>query len=392
MELVILDKELNRIGEVDNYNSVLWLPKYNDIGECTIQIDCDDENLSLLQEDYYIYRYDDNMICQIDEITLTTDIEQGDYLTIKAYDVSKNILSNRIVWDQIVFNGLAAEFIKKVITDNIINGNQRSRNLTNLIFDDSNFAEFSETISISEVASDIKQLIISICKNYEYGFRITFDLDTKIFIFQLYKGVDRSKIEGETYVEFSPEYSNILTSEYTYNKTNYKNVAVVGAKDSDESLMYVIVYRGDKEPEGLERKELFVDASSTSRDITESELFEMFENVHVNESTYYVYIGEIEIAVATKNGDKLTVTDFTYQKMLEIIGYNALADNNVEQSFTGDIDVIDTYVYKEDYHLGDIVKVINEYGIGASARIIEILETDEGGYSVEPKFEFKEVE
>jgi hypothetical protein len=60
------------------------------------------------------------------------------------------------------------------------------------------------------------------------------------------------------------------------------------------------------------------------------------------------------------------------------------------QSFEGDVDTVASYAYKVDYNLGDIVKVINEYGIEAEARITEIMESDDAdnGFSVEPKFEY----
>ena len=51
-------------------------------------------------------------------------------------------------------------------------------------------------------------------------------------------------------------------------------------------------------------------------------------------------------------------------------------------------------VYKrQDYYLGDIVSVANEYGFQANTRIIEMLESeDETGYKITPTFDTWEVE
>ena len=47
-----------------------------------------------------------------------------------------------------------------------------------------------------------------------------------------------------------------------------------------------------------------------------------------------------------------------------------------------------TFQYKEDYDLGDLISIRNEYGIGSTARITEIIEVfDTNGHSVQPKFE-----
>ena len=76
--------------------------------------------------------------------------------------------------------------------------------------------------------------------------------------------------------------------------------------------------------------------------------------------------------------------------MIRAIGENTLAEQVRTQSFEGDVDTIDTYEYKTDYDLGDIVKVKNEYEIEAEAQITEVMESDdaESGYAIEPKYEY----
>lgn len=47
-----------------------------------------------------------------------------------------------------------------------------------------------------------------------------------------------------------------------------------------------------------------------------------------------------------------------------------------------------SYQYKKDYKLGDIVKIVNEYGISINVRISEVIENrDDNGYTMEPTFE-----
>lgn len=390
MELYILNKNYEQIAVIDEAESKLWHKKYNDAGECEIYVPCSDEMLSILQKGYYIFRYDDDMFCEIVKVEIKTDVENGDYIIATAQDIAVSVLANRIVWDQVVFTGTVGNFIQKVITDNLINSTQSVRNVPNLIFDASNLTEFNANIDISVVTDDILQLIISTCKTYNIGFRIKFDIDTKKLVFFLYKGENKASTTSETYIEFSPTYANIISSDYKEDAANYKNFAVVGAKDTDESLMYITVYRGNVEPSGADRKELYVDATSTSREITAAELLQMFPNATLSGNTYYVTISNVSIAVATVDGDKITVTDFTYQRILRIIGQNALYERVETQTFSGEVDTIDTYAYKTDYNLGDTVKVINEYGIEAEAQITEVMESEDtdNGYQIEPKFEY----
>lgn len=422
MDLYILNNNYEQISVIDAAESKLWNKKYNDIGECEIYIPCSDEMLLILQKGYYVYRYDDDMFCQIEKVRIETDVENGDYLIATATDICK-ILSGRIVRGQVnsagitppvVFSGTVANFIKKLITDNVINPpvstnpsiDQTNRKIDNLIFDDSNFAEFTETINASVIADDLLQLIMATCKSYNYGFRVSYNINTQKLVFRLYKGKNKASASGEEYVEFSPEYSNIISSEFEVDASMYKNVAYVGYKTAADEFALLSLFNGDTEPQGENRKEIYVDGTQTSRSITIDELQAIFNgNVKRNPTSggdagyYYVTTSGEETKVATfeasTNSDgvdeeKITVTDYTYLLLIRSLGENALAENVETQSFSGDVDTIDTYEYKTDYDLGDTVKVVNEYGIEAEAQITEVMESEdnENGYQIEPKFEY----
>lgn len=390
MQLYILNPDYEIIGLIDEAEEVVWVKRYNDEGYCAIKTPCDDNLLALLKEDNYIYRYDDDMLCEIETVELDTEAEQGDYITVTANDICKTIFSGRIVWDKIVFSGLVKDFIYKVVNDNAINSTQGVRNISNLIIDTSDFSETDEIVSTLNGGEDVLQVLKTTCKTYNYGFRVSLNIESRQLVFRLYKGKNKATTENDEYVEFSPQFANILSSKYKSDKSNYKNFAVVGAKDSDESLMYITVYLGDTEPQGKERREIYVDATNQSRDIATDELLTIFPSAYLSGSTYYTNISGIAIAVATVNGDKVTVTDFAFEIMLKNIGLNALAERNKIQEFDGIVDTYDNYVYKTDYNLGDIVKVINDYGIEAAARVTEITESDDenGKDVIEPKFEY----
>ena len=50
MQIYILDPEYDVIGIIDEYESVLWDKKFNDIGEAEIYVPCDEKYLALLQK------------------------------------------------------------------------------------------------------------------------------------------------------------------------------------------------------------------------------------------------------------------------------------------------------------------------------------------------------
>ena len=407
MEVYILDRDYEIVGMIDEAESVLWDKKYNDIGESEIYIPCDEENLALLKIGHYLYRYDDDMFCKIESVEIETDVEDGDYIIATAKDICK-ILSGRVVRWQVVYSGTVAGFVQKVLTDNVINPAQAQRKISNFTIDTSNFSELTEPIDVSAFTEDLLQLILNTCKSAGFGFRVSFDIETHRLIFRLYRGKFKASVAGEEYVEFSPQFSNILSSNYKEDDSGFKNVAYVGYVGVDEQTHLLSLFKGAAEPQGEERREVYVDGTGTSRTITYEELAQMFPTVQKTTTTteektvgeYSITEGGEKIIVATsektisatgeETEEQITVTDYTYLLLIRTIGQNALDAANKTQEFTGEVDTVDTYEYKKDYDIGDIVKVINEYGIEAAARVTAVLESDdtEDGYQCEPTFEY----
>lgn len=401
MQLWILDDNYDRVGIVDEYESVLWHKKYNDVGESEIYVPCDEDMLQLLKRGRYVYRYDDDMFCKIEGIKIETDVENGDYIIATAGDMCK-VLAGRIVRYPITFSGTVARFIEKVLTDNVIKPLPISRAIPNFRIDTSNFSQFTEKIEKSAFTEDLLQLIITTCKTYNIGFRMSFDIDRRELVFRLYKGADKATGAGGEIVEFSPTYANIISSEYQEDESEYKNVAYVGYKDEAGYDHLLSLYNGDQEPQGEARREVYVDGSSTSRDITLEELEQLFGTLHKETTTtterttsiYWAIHDGGDRLVATSDGigenEKIVISDYTYLLLIRALGYDALEQHKVTRAFVGSADTIDTYEYKTDYDLGDTVRAANEYGITGNAQITEVMESDdnEDGLVIEPTFEY----
>lgn len=419
MQIYILDTSYEIVGYIDEAESILWHKKYNDIGECEIYVPCTQEYLSLLRRGFYVFRYDDDMFCKIQRVEIETDEENGDYIIATATDIC-TILSGRFIRWPVVYSGTVSGFIRKVLNNNAIHPAQKQRTIPNLILDESNFSGLDDAIEVSVYTDDLLQLIITTCKTYSYGFRISYDMEARRLVFRLYRGKNKALATGDEYIEFSPQFSNILSSNYSEDESDFKNVAYVGyrsARESDEFTYVYSVYKGEEEgepePIGEARREIYVDGTGISRSITHEELVTMFpsctkeseektvEGKTVIFSTYYAIIDGFKTVVATSEQEKkeageeeaeekITVAEFVYFKLIRTLGLETLAEHSATQAFNGEVDTLDTYEYKADYDLGDIVKVINDHGIEAEARVTEIVESDDNdnGYQVEPKFEY----
>lgn len=406
MQIYILDNNYERIGELCEQEDIVFNKRFNDVGYCALKVAADVEMLDLLRAGNYIYRYDDDMLCKIVTPQIDTDVEQGDYLTVDAEDMN-NILAGRIVrWD-VTYSGTAAGFIKKLIVENVINPAQTQRRIANFVFDDSNFSEFTETINVAKdtATKDLLQLVMATCKTCKYGFRVSLDIETKTLVFRLIKGKNKAATNSDEYIEFSSNYSNIISSHYKEDMSNYKNVVYVGYKSSnkdDENVYLLSLYEGQDdgkpEPQGEERREVYIDGTNTSRELKLEELQTLYGAVTKEGNSYFATVDGVNTAVATfeitttdgVSAEKITATDITYLKLIRIVGLNALAERAKTQEFSGEVDTVDTYEYKKDYDLGDIVFVENEYGVSAPAQITEVTESEnaDSPYTIEPKFEF----
>ena len=379
-EFYLLDNELNKKYIIDTYSSAIWAKRYNDIGDCELVISASIENFRKIKECKYIARNDDDMVCKIKKVELQTDEENGDQLILTGKDIT-DILNQRIVIKQTNFNGLVEDYIRALINDSIIKPTNTDRKIRNFAL--ANKKGFSETIREQVTYDNVGEKIQKLCKQYGWGYRVT--VNNGNFIFALYKGNDISR-----YITFSHNYDNISTTDYVKDDSNIKNVALVAGEGEGVARKTITIGNGT----GIDRHELYVDARDISSEIDYDELLINYPNGKekvINNVIYYQVNGS-NVAILTKNDTgeitNVQLCNNIYMENLKNTGYEKMSEYASITSFAGEIIVGMSYKYKEDYNLGDIVNIVNEYGISINVRISEVIENqDDNGYTMEPTFE-----
>lgn len=344
MELYILDSDLQVIDIVDTASSVIWIDRYYEPGDFEIYIRASAENIALFQKDGYIKRMDSDMVGIIERIAVNTDIESGNYLTVTGRDL-KSILGRRIVWDQTNLSGNVETAMRQLIIQNVISPTIEARKINNVILAEPK--GFTEKIIMQTTGDNLLDKIIELCKANEIGWKVTLNSSNK-FVIEFYKGTDRSYGQNiRPYVVFSPEFDNLIKTEVEEDLTELKNVALIAGEGEGTSRKTQTI--GTES--GLNRRELYVDA----KDISSND-------------------GEISSA--------------QYKQLLIDRGNEKLAEAVGSRVFSGEAETALTFVLNEDYFLGDIVAVANEYGVTGNARILEVIECeDDNGYNIIPTFE-----
>lgn len=348
MNLYILDQNFNKIGLCDQYKSLIWTPRYFECGDFELYTPATEELLQKLTRGNLVMREDDPEHAMfIERVVVTTDEEAGNSITASGRDL-KSILARRIIPTQTVLTGTVAQGISRLLAENIINPSDAARKVDN--FELGTISAGTQSMTRQFTGDNLCEAIIDICISNGLGFDVRLNLSTKKFLFDLYAGEDRSFIQNvNPFVVFSPEYENLVSTTYEENDAEYKNVAIVGGEGEGTDRKFVTT--GELEASGLERYELFVDARGTS----------------------------------SNNGE---ITPEEYSAMLAADGKNSLAECETTVTFEGSTQTGRNYSYKVDYFLGDIVEVLNEYGIEARARITEIIECiDDTGKHAVPTFE-----
>lgn len=431
MDVYVLDGNLEPIGLIDSYRSLIWANRYDKAGDCELYIDASVENFQLLSIGRYLTRFDtsDSMTCRIHKIELDTDAEDGNYLIVTGTD-AKSLVDQRIVWSTMNADGAVESFVRDMVNGTCINPNLPARTMLKTNGDKliqlGNVAGFTEVTTEQVSYKNVGEKIREFCQSNHWGYR--FVLSDGQLWFQLYKGTDRS---GE--VIFSDQYENLSSTKYIDDATNMGNVALVaGSGEGFERSRNVSGYA-----EGVNRYEVYVDAKDIAQNISWSELTDIYPTTDEGGQGYiassgsgYVYkLNYLNVQIVDPdqlaqlkinypNGQEITIDGADYYQVYNVTianlpsnapqdddscelwaivyevyllnrGYEKLAEYGEKVSFEGSIIPDITFVYKQDYFLGDIVTVENEYGITANARIVEIVEVnDENGYSVEPKFEY----
>ncbi len=347
MDIYVLNKSLEKIGIIDSYNSIIWTKRYYTWGDFELFVPATVENFELLQEDFYLQRDDDRAMI-IESIQLQTDAEQGNHIIVSGRSL-ESILARRVIWEQTTLNDTVENAMRRVITENCISPADISRKISGLEL--AAPLGLTETIKQQTRGDNLAEWLETVCRTYGYGWKIT--INNGRFVFSLFEGVDRTygNAAGNPFVVFSPNFDNLVNSNYLKDKQNYKNVALVlGEGEGNARASAAVGTAAD-----LERYEIYVDA----RDISSNN-------------------GEIAAA--------------EYGNLLTERGKQRLAEQSITTGFDGEIDANGVYTYKKDFDIGDIVQIENEYGIQAKSRIVEIIENeDESGRRFVPTLEKLEV-
>lgn len=347
MQPVVLDANFGAVKVLDAYSALIWAERYNKSSDFEFHAPANLELIDAMQIGRYLYLEETNKLMIIEKIEITTNVSEGNELTVSGRSL-ESILDRRIVWNQTTLDGYLEGQIQKLLNESIISPSDPARRIDNFVFEASGDPAIGAmTIRSQYTGDNVYSVIQEICEDRGIGFEIYFNSNDQ-FVFRLRNGADRSYDQSDNEaVVFSPAFDNLIDSDYTYSNASYKTVALVaGEEQGDERKRTTI------QPDpvtGFNRRELYIDA----RDIRQEE--------GVSDADY-----------------NLLLQQRANEKMTAYLG---------TQTFDASMETNLAAKYGEDFFLGDIVQIQNEYGIGGKCRVTEIIRSmKSSGYFEYPTF------
>ena len=453
----IRGSDTNIIGIIDVFESVIWHSVYFGVGDFEIVAAATPEIVSLLQAGQYVTRPNDNNVGIVENLNITEDIDAGEVIKASGRFV-KSLLDRRIIYNlagssnkATILRGSVENAVREVVKNNAIACPfDSNRNIPLLALGTA--ANIPLQIVDANGAAAEKQVTNDNLLEYtdgvleEYGLASRCILQDGAFLYEVYSGTDRSvnNSAGNMPVIFSEEFDNLTASEYTYDDTPEKNVALIGGEGEGVDRFYSLLAQSQS---GLQRREIFINANSIKKTLKASELQDMFptgsfidtvflvdllinanlvikdtdkkytlknlqekfttgttsgtkfvvggaiyaNKVYGDDDEYTLTpIGYKSMLDAEENEGDYTLTDAVYSSLLNTKGKQDLAPLVAAETFDGTLDVTNgNYVFGRDFALGDIVTVQkNKYGLRANVRIRDVLECqDLNGYTVEAKYQ-----
>lgn len=333
MHIFIEDDDFKRIDIVDNYKSLVWAERYDEIGDFRLIVPDTKKNLQKIQLGSYlaIPKSTRRMV------VLNSDQKDG-LIEFSGYSI-EHILKTRLVkpgttWDgttatiaAMMFNLAFVQYQEKrsFSADDVIpNSVYRYENIPN----DST----SYTTELETVYSGVKK----VCGLLDLGFRIDCEFvnGAPRLAFVVYGGHERKD------VVFDPRVGTLDDLRILRSMSLMANNAIVKYRSGDSTAFGFysrgIAFKGDRNlsiPKQFKRSVVYTDASDIERDLAD-------QNV--------------------------------YWRALRTRANSAMTDNTYIRSITGRSPAKTPYEYGVDYKLGDIVKVSTGQE-NATARVSEFI-------------------
>lgn len=319
---------------------------FYDIGECELYCRATEYNLKYLKKGCFIKRPNNKYIWVITAIKYEFNTEGARMISATGFE-AKWIIGKRAILKPVQLPNTLGGAFGALLHDNITDPVDSDRKINHF-----NYGVLDTTpISDNQATrGNLLEYMLTLGKTYSKGFQIVYENES--LNFYILETTNKSKS-----VLFSQSMDNLIVSTYFTSNEDERTYALVVSKieEIDYETPYLV-----SNMKNIDRAEIIVES---------------------NLSTKYTD--------QDGNEQEVSPTSSTYKLWQSEEGKKALAENKVIEEVSGELDMANSnYVFDEDYRLGDVVGVKDEYfGYSFNAKILKItFKQDVKGYTEEIEY------
>lgn len=339
MEILILDENLDIIGPVNAFRTLIWIRRYTKIG--AFEIHTSSSYFDLLNTGEYLYRNDADELGVIKEVDYKEKENGAVEVYAKGY-FAERILKDRVIEKTTMLSGNTEDVMRNLVDLYAINPEDKERTIKNLKLGEINGV--GGKLSSQVTGGSLSDELYTLGNAENLSHRIRYNYINNDLIFEVWKGKDRRTTQNvNSFAVFSNSFNNIRKPTYNRKTEDYRNVAYVAGEEREDGTRALVKVDIRSSPDE-KIHELYVDA----RDLQ------------------------------SKDSDGNTLSEAEYNELLEQRGLEKLSEYKIVETASSAVDPSANLVYKKDYDLGDICEYINsDIGIAMDQIITEITETYE---------------
>lgn len=248
LKMEVYTPTLELIGFLEIQRSVIWSENAFSSGKFSVESLITNESMAILRPENIIWI--EGETAGIIETVLEESGPNGPYITASGPTLT-GILDRRVLWGLYSLKGTPPAVMHQLVNDCCINptrGDVESRKIPGLVLLDAPAG--GETIQFQATGGTLLERLETLGETYGVAFGVRFNPAVPQMEFWTRWGQNRSIHQSENNpVLYSTELDDVLSSEYTYNSQDYRNVCLVAGEGESTDRVYVTVENEIEDPD-----------------------------------------------------------------------------------------------------------------------------------------------
>lgn len=248
LKMEVYTPGLELVGMLEVQRSVIWEEKAFSAGSFSVESLITGEARALLVPENIIWI--EGQTAGIIEHIDQQAGKDGPYITVKGPNLT-GILGRRILWGKYDLSGTVPAIMRRLVEDCCIHptrGDAEARKIPNLVLAEDNPQDGS-SVRAQKTGGTLLEALEELGEAYGVAFGVRFNPEIPRMEFWVRPSADRSVRQNVNEpVFYSTELDDVLSSEYTYHSSKYRNIALV-AGEGEGANRVMITVEGEDEPE-----------------------------------------------------------------------------------------------------------------------------------------------